>query len=101
MSLSAAPQQSEPRTSSYGQTNSEASTIVLSQQDSLLSTMATHQPPPPLSNVVGGHKRNSSLQADHHEVYVVTHMASLLLSLFSLADLVLNQALSCQEDHMI
>ena len=78
MSLSAAPQQSEPRTSSYGQTNSEASTIVLSQQDSLLSTMATHQPPPPLGNVVGGHKRNSSLQADHHEVYVVTHMASLL-----------------------
>lgn len=69
MSLSTASQQSEPRTTSYGQTSSETSNIVLSQQDSLLSTMAAHQQPP-LGTVVGGHKRNSSLQAEHHETYV-------------------------------
>lgn len=66
-------QQPETRTSSssYGVTNEHATTtsVALSQQDNLLSTMATHQSP--LGAVVGGHKRNSSLQAEHHEVYVL------------------------------
>ena len=70
MPLSAASQHSEPRTSSsYGQTSSETS-VLSHQQDRILSTMTTHQPSP-LSTVVGGHKRNSSLQTEHHEVYAV------------------------------
>ena len=82
MSLSTASQQSEPRTS-YGQTSSDTSTIVMSQQDNLLSTMAAHQPPP-LSTVVGGHKRNSSLQAEHHETYVYLSTWILCLQVFLL-----------------
>jgi len=65
-------QQPDTRTSSsYGVASEHTTTttaVVLSQQDNLLSTMATHQSP--LGAAVGGHKRNSSLQAEHHEVYV-------------------------------
>lgn len=83
MTLSATSQQSESMTSSYGQPASEASAVVLSQQDNLLNTMATHQPSP-LGTVVGGHKRNPSLQAENHEVYVLYIMSSTCILSFKL-----------------
>ena len=99
MPLSAASQHSEPRTSSsYGQATSETS-VLSHQQDNILSTIATHQPSP-LSTVVGGHKRNSSLQTEHHEVYVLLLFTCFLLMFFFFVDSVLNQVLSYQEDHM-
>ncbi|XP_065909406.1 protein lingerer-like isoform X2 [Dysidea avara] len=78
MPLSA--QQPDTRTSSsYGVASEHTTTtaVVLSQQDNLLSTMATHQSP--LGAVVGGHKRNSSLQAEHHEVLTTTESTSSVL----------------------
>jgi len=103
MPLSA--QQPETRTSSsYGVASEHTTTtaVVLSQQDNLLSTMATHQSAThqsPLGAVVGGHKRNSSLQTEHHEVYVA-YTNDVLCNFFSI--LVLNQRiLYCREDHMI
>ena len=78
-------QQPDNRTSSsYGVADKHTTTtaVALSQQDNLLSTMATHQSP--LGAVVGGHKRNSSLQSEHHEVYVAYAINDVLYKFFSI-----------------